>query len=516
MPFDIQVSKDNEVHLTVHAEPHVSQEICDYFTFFANGYQFVQAYKDKHWDGKIRLFSLKTHKLPIGLFRYLIDFARSRKYTIDFDPGMELLTNFSLQEAEEYIDSLHINSSGKRLQQREYQITAFAKAIRYHRTTLVSPTASGKSYMIYCIMNWILDSDPKARERGAKKRTGLIIVPTTSLVEQMFSDFVDYATPDGPRNMNAVCQKIYEGHSKEVTGRVVISTWQSIYNISNPKFFEQFDFVIGDEAHMFAAPVISGIMERLVNASYRIGTTGTMDDLKVNKLTVEGWFGPVCKTITTRELIDKGYASDVIMKCLILRHPPNSCHMLREQTTLDSKHAYRREIKFLIGCSTRNKFIANLALSLKGNTLLLFQYVENHGQLLYDLIKSKAGRKRKVFFIFGGTETEEREAVRSITEKEKDAIIVASYGVFSTGINIRNLHNVIFGSPSKGKRRVLQSIGRSLRLGDNKTHATVFDISDDMRIDDYINTTLNHYVVRYKLYSREKFKVIKYNIDLQS
>jgi superfamily II DNA or RNA helicase len=156
-----------------------------------------------------------------------------------------------------------------------------------------------------------------------------------------------------------------------------------------------------------------------------------------------------------------------------------------------------------------------LVLSLEGNTLILFQFVEKHGKDLHTTIKDAAG-KRHVFFVYGGTDVEIRESVRSITEKETNAIIVASYGTFSTGVNIRNLHNIVFASPSKSRIRNLQSIGRGLRKGDNKTEATLFDIADDFRVGKFVNYTLKHFIERVKIYDEEKFKYKFYNIELKN
>jgi superfamily II DNA or RNA helicase len=170
--------------------------------------------------------------------------------------------------------------------------------------------------------------------------------------------------------------------------------------------------------------------------------------------------------------------------------------------------SYQEEMDFLVSYEERNRFIRNLALSLAGNTLILFTYVEKHGRILKAMIDEKViGREdgRRVFFVCGETEAEDREAVRHITEKENNAIIVASYGTFSTGVNIRNLHNVVFSSPTKSKIRSLQSIGRVLRLGDNKDAATLYDIADDLRYGPYTNFTLKHYEERVKIYSEEKF-----------
>jgi superfamily II DNA or RNA helicase len=251
-------------------------------------------------------------------------------------------------------------------------------------------------------------------------------------------------------------------------------------------------------------------MVKLVNAEYRISMTGTLNNWKVHRLIIEGLFGPYSKLTTTRKMIDKKQSSDLQIKCLILRHEPHLCDIFAKTK---KKEVYRKEIDYLIGCDTRNRFITNLALSLNGNTLLLFQYVEKHGEILYGMLKDCVGRK--VFYIHGAVEADDREVVREIVEKETNAIIVASYGTMSEGVNIRNLNNLIFASPSKSKIRVLQSIGRGLRLGDNKTHTTLYDISDDLRVDTYINHTLKHFLERVKIYKSEDFKISNYNIELK-
>ena len=180
-------------------------------------------------------------------------------------------------------------------------------------------------------------------------------------------------------------------------------------------------------------------------------------------------------------------------KCLILKHPEEVCKELKDKT-------YAEEIQYLISCESRNKFIKNLAVSMGTNTLVLYQMVEKHGQILYNMIQNteKIGN-RKVFFVHGGTDTEDREQIRKIMEEEKDAIVVASFGTFSTGINIKNLHNIIFASPSKSRVRNLQSIGRGLRKMDGKEVATLYDIADDLRVGKHMNFTLKHFVERAKI-----------------
>jgi superfamily II DNA or RNA helicase len=317
----------------------------------------------------------------------------------------------------------------------------------------------------------------------------------------MYKDFEDYGY-----DSEQYCHRQYSGKEKHTNKFLTITTWQSIYK--NPgEYFEQFDFVLGDEAHQFKAKSLTTILSGCVNAKYRIGTTGTLDGTQTHKLVLEGLFGPVYKATTTADLIDKGQLASFKIKCLILKHPESVCKMARSWD-------YNQELEYIVMNTARNNFIRNLALSLNGNTLILFQFVEKHGKSLYANIKEHA-KNRHVFFVFGGTDVEIRESVRAITEKERDAIIVASYGTFSTGVNIRNLHNIIFASPSKSRIRNLQSIGRGLRIGDNKDEAVLFDISDDFRIGKYTNYTLKHFVDRVRIYDDEKFKYKFYNIELK-
>ena len=285
-----------------------------------------------------------------------------------------------------------------------------------------------------------------------------------------------------------------------------ISTWQSLYKMPK-KYFESFDLVIGDEALQFKALSLTEIMTKLVNAKYRIGTTGTLDGTKTHKLVLEGLFGTVHKVVSTKELMDQKHLAEFNIKCLLLKHNDSICQAAKNFT-------YQQEIEYLVLNEARNKFIANLAMSLEGNTLLLYQYVEKHGKILHDIIKDRLP-DYKIFFIHGGTDVEVREQTRSIVENEKRSIIIASVGTFSTGINIRNLHNIIFASPSKSRIRVLQSIGRGLRTSDTKDKAVLYDIADDMRYKKKENYTIKHFAERIKLYGEERFTFKIYKIELK-
>ena len=310
----------------------------------------------------------------------------------------------------------------------------------------------------------------------------------------MYSDFIDYGWND------KYLHRIYQGHEKDTNKPVIISTWQSLYKLDK-KYFENFGCVIGDEAHLFKSKSLTTIMTKLINCKYRFGLTGTLDGTQTHRLVLEGLFGKVNKVTTTKELIDKDTLANLKIKCLVLKHKEEDCKQVKDLK-------YSDEIQYIVSHKTRNDFISRLCDKLGGNTLCLYQLVEKHGAILYNLMKDF---DRKVFFIHGGTDTETREKNRAITEKETNAIIVASYGTFSTGINIRNLHNVVFASPSKSRIRVLQSIGRGLRKSDrDDIHTTLLDIADDFTYKDRKNFTLNHFLERINIYNEEQFE---YQID---
>ena len=491
----ITIDKVNEVYLKVSCEKHVLRELSEYFTFYVPGHQFTPAFRNKIWDGKIRLFDLRTNQLYIGLLEYLVDFCQERDYAYSHDFVED---DYSVYHAKKFIDGLNLHSNGKKIDVREHQLNAYIHAMQNRRGLLLSPTASGKSLIIYLLFRQLLDY---------QKLRGLIIVPTTSLVEQLYSDFADYASETN-FDVSETVHKVYQGKSKVSDKPLIISTWQSLYQMP-PDYFAQFDYIIGDEAHLFKAQSLTSILTSCTNTKYRIGLTGTLDGTKTHKLVLEGLFGKVRQVTTTKELIDRKELSGFEIKCLILKHPDDVCEKMKES-------GYQDEISYLITCEQRNKFIKNLAVSLGNNTLILYQMVAKHGQVLYDMIRNteKIG-DRKVFFVHGGTETEDRENIRKIMETENDAIVVASYGTFSTGINIRNLHNIIFASPSKSRVRNLQSIGRGLRQSSGKEQATLYDIADDLRHKKHMNFTLRHFVERVKIYTEEKFPFKTYKIGLK-
>ena len=484
---NLVISKSNEVFLKIKTEPHIEYELRDHFKFEVPGAKFMPQYRGRNWNGEIHLYDMRSKQIYVGLLDKIVNFCEQYGYSYKFEDNkfygqpFEVNEMISYEGVKDYMHSICSHSP------RDYQVEGVCDALKHNRKLLISPTASGKSLMIYSIVRYYVDKGQKI----------LLVVPTTSLVEQMYKDFEDYGWDAG-----SYCHRIYSGKEKTNEFPVTITTWQSVYKLDR-SFFEDYGVIIGDEAHLFKSKSLIEIMTKLHHAKYRFGFTGTLDGTQTHKWVLEGLFGPSYKVTRTDELMQQGHLSQLDIQCLVLKHPPQKFE------------TYEDEIQYLISHEQRNKFITNLTLDLKGNSLLLFSRVEAHGAVLFDLINTNKRGDRKVFFIHGGVDTEERELVREITERENSAIIVASYGTFSTGINIRNLHNVIFASPSKSRIRNLQSIGRVLRKGKNKTKAVLYDISDDCTCNSRKNYTLNHLIERIKIYNEENFNYEIITIQLK-
>jgi len=468
MASEITLKKIDEVFMKVECDDGLARDLFDFFSFTVPNAKFMPSVKNRYWDGKVRLFSIKTNKIYIGLLPYVDEFCRERGYDII---GIEDILGVKEREkcSQSWLADLNLP-----FEPREYQIDAFNTAIQYGRQLLLSPTASGKSLIIYLLTRYY------------NKKT-VIIVPTTSLVEQMAKDFEDYGYD------KEIC-KIYSGQPV-FDSDITITTWQS-FSKAPKNVLESFEVVVGDEAHLFKANVLKGILEKMRKTAVRIGTTGTLDGSECHRLQLEGLFGPVKKVISSYQLMDEGTIANIDIQCVILRH------------TKQKKLTYQEEMDYLVSSKERNAFITNLVASLKGNTLVLFQYVEKHGEVLYPMLE---GRVEDLHYVYGGTDTEDREKVRGVVEKSDNSVILASYGTFSTGVNIKRIDNIVFASPSKSRIRNLQSIGRGLRKVEGKESMRLFDIADDLQCDNY---TLGHLKDRINIYNEEKFPYEILQFDL--
>lgn len=495
----ITLTKINEVYMHVGCDAGIAMELNEHFSFYVEGYKFMPIYRNGMWDGKIYLFDRRKSQLYLGLLDEIAKFAADRQYTLDLQG--ELLQGDPAPDMEElgaWIASLELHSNGIPIVPHGEQISALAYAIQHNRLVAIIPTGGGKSLIAYLFCRWFLEQyDSQV----------LISVPTTSLVEQLTKDFADYSIKDESFNTDDTVHKIYSGKDKNTDKPIVISTWQSIFRL-HARWFENFGAIIGDEAHTFKAKSLNKIMESLVNAKYRIGLTGTLDGSSVSEMSLKGLFGPVKRFVTTKELMDRGVLAELDIQALMLNYS-------EEESKAASRLDYANEMKWLVEHPGRNKFVADMALNLEGNTIIMFKIIK-HGEEMFRIIdETNTDPERKIYFVSGKVQTDDRERIRQIIETEKNAIVVASMGVFSTGINIRNIHNIVFAAPVKSLIKVLQSIGRGLRKSDNGAVTRLFDISDNLSRGSRKNFSLLHGAARLKIYVKEKFnfKVTEINIS---
>ena len=494
----VRIERINAVYMKISADSGTLMEISDHFSFRPEGYQFSPKYKARVWDGIIRLFQPMKPKLYVGLYPHLKKFCDDRGYILQAPDEIGVDDYF-----DDYYAVQLANEINCKFTPRDYQNDYVVNALRKRRSLSLSPTSSGKSLIIYLIQQHYY--------QAFGHRT-LIIVPTISLVHQMAGDFIDYGCDE------SVIYRIQGGVDKNTKAPIVISTWQSL--IKQPKdWFDQFRVVLGDEAHTFQAKSLTTIMEKLTDCEYRHGFTGTLKstESKTHRLILEGCFGEVKRYVDTKRLMEEGTVADFKVKAIVLSHSNETRKNFKKaiNNIKEGTKKWPAEREFIVNHEKRNKFIANLVHSLEGqNNLILFDLVEKHGKVLKPLLEKEG---RELHFIYGGTSGEERERIRHLVENDtqKQHNILASYGVFSTGVNLKRLDNVIFASGSKSEIKVLQSIGRTLRKANDSNKAVLYDIADYLSVgESFINYTLAHFKKRIEIYGQEQFEFKVFTIEI--
>lgn len=477
--IDIKVHRVNNVYSRIECEPSIAMEISDAFTFEVPGAKYQEAFKNRFWDGKIRLLNFKTRQIYAGLAKNIEDFAKNRDYTFETVgyPSVDLTD----EKADKFISWLNINP---KITIRSYQKDAFLMAIRETRRLFISPTASGKSLMIYMVAMYITK---------VLKRRVLIVAPSTQLVAQLYGDFVDYN--NGDESTLDVWQ-IRDGGEKRNDSEIVISTWQAIQN-QPQAWYKPFSAIIGDEVHTFKANSLKKIAERC-DVPFRFGYTGTLDGTETNELVLQGLFGTRHQVTTYRDLRAQGYIANPKINCLILEHD--------DETRKSAVGAtYQDEMKIIQSSEERRAFMMKLVKNLEGNVLCLYQAIENHLIPMHEMMVDEFGQDN-VHKIHGSIKTDAREIIRKIFDGQKNAKLNASYQTCQQGLNIINIDHIVMCDPTKSQIRLLQSMGRGLRRSETKTECTIWDIADNLKWKKYkANHTLNHMKERVKIYNREQF-----------
>ena len=498
---DIVVSKVNKSTMFIDCSNNITKELSRYFSAKAENYKFHPMVRAGRWDGTLYFLDYKTNNLPIGLKEKLKDFAKDR-YSISFT--FETCQDISLEDFLSFVKTLSIP-----FPPYDYQLKAAYDAIRLKHLNIMSMTGSGKSLIFYMIVRWL----------EAQNIRTLIIVPKIQLVEQLFGDFISY----GWENVEEKCCRVYGGQKRTLTKNVIISTYQSLYSdakrdeVSEDYIdFQSIQALMIDEAHGSKNKSLSYISKRCINAEYRCGCSGTYpEESSANWFTIVGGTGQIIQYSTYTELQANNQISNIKIKMIKLVYPD----AIKRFNYENNKENYSAEVDYTNMQQGRMDFITKLVGSLEGNTLVLFIKKEKTGIPLFNQIKNTLS-ERSVFYIDGSVPVGERESIREQMEESDGVVLVGSFGVLSEGTNIKRVHNLIFASSYKSEIKVLQSLGRSLRLWNDKEYATLFDIVDDMKLIDksnkihYTNSTMSHGKKRYQIYKQQNFPIetIEYNI----
>lgn len=493
---DVVLSKLNESSIRIIANRGILEEISDEYKFFVESARFQKSYKEKLWDGYIRLFSRKDQTIGHGLLSSLCAWCAENNYSYSLE-GFQPHDEKSIEEIQNFCGSLKSTTDkGEIIEYWDSQINGVHHAINARKCILQSPTNSGKSLIIYSIIRYLID---------VEKISGkiLLVVPTISLVNQMFSDFCEYSVGN-QWPVDVHCHKIMSGIEKDSHKQVYISTWQSIYNLPE-KYFQKFEALVGDECHTFKAQETSSIITKSNIAKWKIGTTGTTGSPIIDKMQLRSLFGEIKILTTNKEQIDKGRSAEIkIVPLHIKRKDQEICKIV-------SGYSYEDEMDYIYADKKRNELIVQLAGKQKEVTLILFTK-RAHGKALYQKLVNQFPN-RKIYYVDGTVPGETREEIRKKVQKEQDSILVCSFKTFSTGINIKNLNVLIFAGLMKSEIKILQSIGRILRIGNSK-NVVLYDVVDDFSYKKKKNYALEHFLIRVSYYQTEGFPIKLRSIEL--
>lgn len=513
----VEIKKLNESYAkVVCSESYIEMEIQDKFSFLVPDYKHDPRVKRGHWDGYKRLYNRANKTFPIGLVLPLLRFLKSQKYTYTLDKSLIPNNDISIEDiksiCEEIIDP---HDNGKPISLYDHQLDAVHHMLSLGRSLCLSSTSSGKSLIIYTALR-ILQLLPELEDKKF-----FVVVPSGHLVEQMYSDFENYANGSTIKwSVGKHCQKISKDYKKSIDRQIVITTWQSLKNI--PRYaLDSMAALFVDEVHGAKADVLSRIISDSIYCPMKHGLTGSLDGFESNEMFIEGMFGPRKVIMTAKESIDKGVATPIKVNSIILKYSDSIkkdfaevLYKTEDGKKRNSKEWYSTEKDFVYSLEQRKKFIKNLALSLEGNTLILFDTIDKYQIPIYEMLKEEYD---EVYLINGDVSNEERDKIKARMEKgDKKIITLATYGTMAVGVSIKNMKNMIFASSTKAMIRIIQSIGRLMRKHANKNVATIYDVVDDLSMGrKYQGYMISHGKKRVKIYADERHPVKFYPVEIK-
>lgn len=488
---EIYVVKMNEVYgRIVCGDPGLMEGAYKYFSEHPKNYWFDSRYKAGAWDGQIH-YVYRNGKFLNGLFKEVFEYLKEQTgYVLEVDPQYRN----DKDGFDDLKDSFHNSVSQMPLPDHitpyKHQLRGALKSLYYKRGICEHATSAGKSLTISLVINHLMRNSETPQKI-------LILVPKIDLVEQFWDDMVSYGIPGD------LIGKFF-GYQKDTEEPIIVSTWQSIYK--EKKFLKRFNVFICDEAHGLKADVVKSVGTGLINCEYRLGFTGTMPSIEkgflTDHMTIRGVLGPVIDVKTLEELQQDKQISDIKIDVPYFKYSPSDRKKYSEGCVgLDGKAQYQFEKDFIINHKKRNYVIYNICKKFveKGENVLVLINRKKHVEFVENILS----KKEIPFYTVTGdiTNRDVRNSVRKNMEQEGGRVLVATSGVYSTGVSIKRLHAIIFADAGKSKITTLQSVGRGLRLHDTKDKLHLYDFADDLKYSG------QHLTERMEYYTKNNFEI---------
>jgi superfamily II DNA or RNA helicase len=494
----LSLSQNNKYLIIDSCTQHEYDQLTISLTKKINGWKFHPLVKKGLWNGEVSF--IKGNKIPAGLWYEIMEICNEYKFECNIN-NLKQIFNLNLSKEEFTKWALNFFEDHK-LTPRDYQIETAYKIIRYRRCLAELATSAGKSLILFMVITYLLEVQ--------KKKKILLIVPNISLVVQAAEDFEEYN--DGSFQLKI--QQIYSGKKIRPSCNVVIGTYQSLVK-KEEDYFKQFDVVSIDETHKAKSASIRKILDMCWHSDYRFGVSGTIAKRgNIDYLTLMANTGPVITNISANYLQNKGHISQCKVYIVYMNYATSE----EKQAFSDlyrsaegRKKLFQLEQNYIINSQKRLNFITSIITKFKSNTLVLFYRIE-HGTLLYNKLRNDYNGE--VFYVDGTTDDDTREMYKKKMEIGTNKILVASYGTFSTGINIKNIHNIALTESFKSEVIIRQSIGRGLRKHETKDILKVYDFVDDLRFKRENNKVWKNYLYKHSearidIYKEQKFEYIK-------
>jgi superfamily II DNA or RNA helicase len=476
--------------------------------FFTKKVKNYWLFKKKGWDGEIK-FLYKNTFIPVGLWGEVQRMAKTYKIDVQLGGMDDIFLPVEFDEFKSWIDDFF---KGAEKPPRDYQIDAAFKIIRYRYSVQELATNAGKTLIAFMAMGYLLS-------KGMASKF-LMIVPNATLVMQAVEDFQEYES-HRTEKVGLKIQMMYSGaEQKRHETNVLIGTFHSLVK-KEQDFLEGFDCACVDETHQAHTSSIRTIMSKCNGLKFRFGMTGTLGDPEIaDYFTIQSVIGPLVNKVSADFLFKNNYATPVEIRVIRMNYKDDGsrallAEKLRKRMEDDPIKIYNEEKEMVLSSLDRLYFICDMIAKTSKNSLVLFQSVqEGYGRKIFDRIREITNDK-EVFYVDGEIDNELREEYKHRMKTGNNKILIASFKTFSTGISISNLHNVFLVESYKSEFVVRQSIGRMMRLHDDKETAIIIDFVDDFSWKSKLNYMMKHSEERIKIYRGEKFPYKVMNIDIK-